>query len=405
MTVPPPPAPRDRDARVPPPVAGRTLLAAAALGLALGLVLGGCGGDGGGGQGRGQGGAPGARPVQVEVAAARREPVVYYDRFPGTVRPLDEVEVRPQVAGYVTRVHHVEGQPVSAGQRLYTLDTRAYRAAAESAAAEVESARAELALAEKNAARYRRLAEAEAVALQTLDQAETELEAARQAVAGAEARRRRATTDLDYAVVRAPLAGITGLGSAKVGTQVAPGQPVLVTISQRDPVGVDFAAPQELIPRLGRAEAAPGEVPDSLFRLRLPDGTRYAAYGEVYARERAVDAATGTLTTRLRFPNPDGVLVPGMNLEVEVLNPASGESVTVPTTALADQMGERYVFVVADDTLALRRKVTTGITFRDRTVVSEGLDGGEAVAAAGLNRLRDSASVRPARSAGGGSRG
>ena len=363
----------------------RLLLALAAATLAA------CGG---GPPGGGGGGGRGAGPVQVDTAHVRRGEVVYYDRFPGTVSPLDEVEVRPQVAGYITAVHHTEGHPVRRGQRLYTIDTRQYAAAAESAAAEVESARAQLALSEKDVERYRRLAEAEAIAAQTLDQAETALEASRQALAGAQARERQARTQLDYAVVHAPMSGITGLESAKVGTQVAPGSPVLVTIAKQDPMGVDVAAPQKLIPRLRRAENAPGEQPDSLFRLRLPDGTAYAEYGRVYALQQAVDAATGTLLTRLRFPNPEGILVPGMNLEVEVLNPASGQATSIPTTALADQMGERYVFVV-QDTLALRRKVRTGYNFRDRTVITEGLDAGEVVASGGLNKLRDSASVRP----------
>lgn len=330
----------------------------------------------------------------MRTAPAERESVVYYDAYPATARPLEEVEVRPQVAGYITAVHHVEGQPVRRGQRLYTIDTRQYAAAAESAAAEVESARAQLALAEKDVARYRRLAEEEAIATQTLDQAETQLEAARRAVEGAEARRRQADTQLDYAVVSAPIGGTTGLGSAKVGTQVSPGQPVLVTIAQLDPMGVDFSVPQELIPRLKRVERAPDEYPDSLFRLRLPNDSLYGRPGEIYALAQSVDASTGTLRARLLFPNDEGLLVPGMNLEIEVLNPNSGQVVTVPTTALADQMGERYVYLVRDS-MALRQKVTTGYSFRDRTVITEGLDGGETVAAAGLNMLRDSAEVRP----------
>ena len=371
-----------------------------------GLVAVGCGGSGGGSGGEGGPPGGGQRAVQVRTAPAEREAVVYYDAYPATARPLEEVDVRPQVAGYITAVHHVEGQPVRRGQRLYTIDTRQYAAAAESAAAEVESARAQLALAEKNAARYRRLAEQEAIAQQTVDQAETQLEASRRAVEGAEARRRQAATQLDYAVVSAPISGTTGLGSAKVGTQVSPGQPVLVTIAQLDPMGVDFSVPQELIPHLKRAERAPGDFPDSLFRLRLPNDSLYAEPGKIYALAQSVDAATGTLRARLLFPNPEGLLVPGMNLEVEVLNANSGEVVTVPTTALADQMGERYVYLVRDS-LALRQKVTTGYSFRDRTVITEGLDGGETVAAAGLNMLRDSAKVRPAppRSGGAGDEG
>ena len=335
-------------------------------------------------------------PVQVRTAVAERESVVYYDDFPGTVSALEEVEVRPQVAGYITAKHFADGASVREGQRLYTIDTRQYRAAVTSADAEIAAAEADLALAEKDVGRYRRLAAAEAVAQQTLDQAVALAEARRQALNAARARAEQAATQLDYATVRAPISGLTGLDAAKEGTQVGPGTPLLTTVSGESPAGVDFGLPQTLIPRLSRARADPGAFPDSLLRIRLPGGELYEGYGTVYALDRAVDPATGALSTRLRFDNPDGVLRPGMNVRVEVLNPASGERVTVPATALAEQMGERYLFVRAD-TIALRRKVETGTRFRGRVVIDEGLEGGEEVLVAGLNRVRDSTRVRVVR--------
>ena len=331
-------------------------------------------------------------PIQVRTATAERAPVVYYDDFPGTVSALEEVQVRPQVAGYITRKHFADGAPVRRGQTLYTIDTRQYRAAVTSADADIAAAEADLALAEKDVSRYRRLAAAEAVAQQTLDQAVARAEARRQALNAARARAEQAATQLDYATVRAPIAGLTGLDAAKEGTQVGPGTPLLTTVSQESPAGVDFGLPQTLIPRLSAAEADPGAFPDSLLRIRLPGGGPYGRYGTVYALDRAVDPATGTLSTRLRFANPEGALRPGMNVRVEVLNPGSGERVTVPATALAEQMGEQYLFVRAD-TLVLRRKVRAGTRFRDRVVIEEGLDGGEEVLVAGLNRVRDSARV------------
>ena len=331
-------------------------------------------------------------PVQVRAEAARSEAVVFYDTYPGTVVPLEQVEVRPQVAGYITRMHFTEGTPVRKGQVLYTIDTRQYSASVDISAADVSAAEANLALAEKDVARYRRLAAAEAIAQQTLDQAVAQAEAQRQAVASAKARVAQANTQLSYATVRAPISGRTGLDAVKVGTQVAPGTPLLTTVSQEAPVGVDFSLPQTAIPRVAAAEAAPGSVPDSTFRLLLPDGSRYGEFGRVFALDRAVDPATGTLRTRLTFDDPDGLLRTGMNVEVELLNRDAGAHVTVPTTALAEQMGEQYVFVRAD-TIALRQKVTTGARFRDRVIVEEGVEAGAEVLVAGLNRVRDSTRV------------
>ena len=343
-------------------------------------------------------------PPSVRVSEAKMEQVTFYDRYPATVQALDLVEVRPQTSGYVTKVHFREGDPVKRGQRLYTVDTRRYVADVDQANASVETAKANLALAEKNVARYRRLADAEAIALQTLDQAEAEVEARRQELERANAVVRSAQTQLSYTVIRAPLSGVTSLNSAKNGTQVSPGMPLLTTISKEAPIGVDFALPQTEIPRLGRLEAEGLSPKDSTFRLRLPNDERYNGYGRVYASDRAVDPRTGSLNVRLEFTNDEGLLRPGMSLELEMLNELSGRRVIVPTQALGEQMGEYYVMTVRDS-IAHRQKVATGKRLRSSVVITEGLAGGERVITEGLKSVKDSTKVTivpPRRAAGGG---
>lgn len=337
----------------------------------------------------------------VRTASSVSEDVTFYDRFPATVVPLDEVEVRPQVAGYVTQVHFREGSTVRRGQKLYTIDVRRYLADVNQAESRVETARANLALAEKNVARYRRLAAAEAIALQTLDQAEAEVEARRQEVQSARAGVRSARTQLDYTTIRAPLSGVTSLNSAKVGTQVNPGSPLLTTIGKDRPVGVDFALPQAEIPRLRRLERQGIDPRDSTFRLRLPNDSLYRDRGKIFATDRAVDPRTGSLDVRLEFENSGGVLTPGMSLELEVLNEQSGRQIVVPTQALGEQLGEYYVMVVRDST-AFRQKVQTGKRFRDRVVIAGGLEAGKQVVVEGLKGVQDSTKVRvlPARGSG-----
>ncbi len=367
------------------PLALVSIVALATLALA-------CGGDGSAEGEEQAGGRPEA--VSVRVDTARETALVYYDDYPGTVTALEEVEVRPQLGGYITAVHFREGERVRRGQRLYTIDTRRYEASVDQAAARISTARARVALAEKDVARYRRLAEAEAIALQTLDQAEAELTVARQELDAAQAARRAAQTELDYATVAAPITGVTGLASVKVGTQVSPGSPVLTTVSQLAPIGVDFALPQNLIGRFTQLEGRSRASLDSTLRLRLPGDSVYAGgFGRVFALDRAVDPRTGNLTVRLAFENPDGLLRPGMNVEVEVLNEGSGAQVLVSRRALGDQLGERYVYVV-QDSIVLRKRVTTGRQLDGDIVVTEGLSGGELVVSAGIKGLRDSARVR-----------
>ncbi len=355
------------------------------------LLIFSCGGGGDEAGAAQQQGPPPAKPVRV--AEAQEQDLVFYESFPGSVSPLERVEVRPQVSGYITRVHFKEGNYVRKGQTLYTIDVRRYVADVNQAEASIESARANVVLAEKNVLRYRRLAEAEAIATQTLDQAEAELESRRQDLNSAEAALNSAQTQLDYAVIRAPLSGLTELGSAKVGTQVSPGNPLLTVITQEEPVGVDFALPQTEIPRLSRFEQMSPTELDSTFRLRLPDGTLYPAYGRVYASDQAVDPQTGTLTVRLLFDNPDNVLRNGMTVSVELINRQSGRQLVVPTEALAEQMGEFYVYRI-QDSMAFRQGVQTGAQVRGQRIILGGLEAGTLVAVEGLKGIKDSTKVK-----------
>jgi membrane fusion protein (multidrug efflux system) len=349
-----------------------------------------CGGEGGKQEGKQQGPPP---ATTVRVTEVEEVDLVFYESFPGTVTPLERVEVRPQVSGYVTGVHFTEGELVRRGQRLYTIDTRRYTADVNQAEASIESARANVDLAAKNVARYRRLAEAEAIATQTLDQAEAELESRRQELNQAEAALNSAQTQLDYTVITAPLTGLTALGSAKQGTQVSPGAPVLTTITQKEPVGVDFALPQTAIPRLARYEGKSVAELDSTFRLRLPDGTIYEHFGRIYASDQAVDPRTGALTVRLIFQDDKNVLRNGMNVSVEFINRQAGRQLVVPSQALAEQMGEFYVYRV-QDSLALRQRVSTGEKVEGKQIILEGLEAGQTVITEGLKAVKDSSKVK-----------
>jgi membrane fusion protein (multidrug efflux system) len=356
------------------------------------FLMPGCGGSGS--EGSGKSGGRGQGAITVRVDTARVSQLSFYDKFPAVVTALDEVELRPQVGGYITERHFRGGDYVRRGQKLFTIDVRRYVADVNRAAADVEAARANLKLSEKNVARYRRLAAEEAIAIQTLDVAEAEVEARRQAVAAAEATRNAAAARLDYAYIRAPLSGTTGLNVAKVGTQVSPGTPLLTVISKRDPIGVDFALPQADIPRLARLKED-GNSPDSTFRLRLPDGSKYSSYGEIYADGRAVNQQTGALEVRLFFANGQEILRPGMSLELEILSQQAGEQLTIPRSALGEQLGEYFVFLLRDS-LVHRQKVTTGSQIRGQIIISEGLEPGDVIVTDGMKSLRDSSRVKVA---------
>ncbi len=360
--------------------------------LLTGVVLVSCGGDAASpaAGAAAPGGKPPATPVRTTLSELKAE--TFYDTYPGTVVPLEEVEIRPQAGGYITEVHFKEGDRVKRGQRLFSIDVRAYETGVARADASVSTAEANLALAEKDVERYSRLNEAEAIAKQTLERAQAQVEVYRQQLASARAELRGAETQLDYTSITSPIDGSTGLATAKVGTQVSPGQPLLTTVSQLAPVGVDFALEQDGISAFSEFEGKSAKQLDSTFRIRLPGGEMYSEYGQVYALDRAVDPRTSNLTVRLQFANPKFQLRPGMNLDVEVLNANSGTVVMIPDAAIGEQMGEFYVYEV-EDGMALRRTIRAGRKIRGRTVVLEGLEGGEPIVVEGVKALRDSARV------------
>jgi membrane fusion protein (multidrug efflux system) len=336
-------------------------------------------------------GQPASPAVPVNAHAVTREKVVGTDTYPGTVVALHEVELRPQVSGYITRIFVQDGQPVRRGQPLYEIDRTKYRAAYNQAQAAVESAAANLERVEKDARRYENLGRQNAVARQRVDHALTDLKTARTQVAAAEAYRSSAATDLRYSLITAPVGGVIGISQVRVGAQVSPGQTLLNTVSSDDPIAVDFVISQDEIPRFTRLRG--GKAPaDSLFTLGFTDGTRYAFPGELAAIDRAVDRQTGSIVVRLRFPNPARELVAGMSVVVRVLNRDAGEQLVIPHKAVTEQIGEYYAFVVRGDSVE-QRKLTLGTAFADKVVVRGGLDAGEQIVVQGIQRLRQGSKI------------
>jgi membrane fusion protein (multidrug efflux system) len=313
------------------------------------------------------------------------------DTYPGTVVALHEVELRPQVSGYITRIFVQDGQPVRQGQQLYEIDRTKYRAAYNQAQAAVESAAANLERVEKDARRYENLGRQNAVARQRVDHALTDLKTARTQVAAAEAYRSSAATDLRYSLITAPVGGVIGISQVRVGAQVSPGQPLLNTVSSGNPIAVDFVISQDEIARFTRLRSQPAPA-DSLFTLGFTDGTRYAFPGELAAIDRAVDRQTGSIVVRLRFPNPARELVAGMSVVVRVLNRDAGEQLVIPHKAVTEQIGEYYAFVVRGDSVE-QRKLTLGTAFADKVVVRGGLDAGEQIVVQGIQRLRQGSKI------------
>ena len=340
-------------------------------------------------------GPPKAPPVPVIVATVQKAPAVYYDQYPATIVALNEVQVRPQVTGYINGIFFRDGQRVSKGQKLYTIDQQQYLAGYQQAVANLNVAKANLDKAQQDADRYEELQKKDAVARQTVEHAQADLQASKMQLEAARANVANVQTNLKYATIYAPFDGTIGISQVKLGTAVSPGQTVLNTISSDDPMAVDFAADQKEIGRFVQLEQKGRGGADSTFTLLLPDQSIYNAPGYISLIDRAVDPQTGTIKVRVVFPNKKGLIRPGMAVNLRVRNNNAAPSILIPAKAITEQMGEFFVYVVGDSNKVASRKIVRGAPINDKAIVKDGLHEGETIVTEGVQKLREGAVVQP----------
>ena len=332
--------------------------------------------------------------IPVGVTNVRQGSAVYYDQYPATVTALVEVQIRPQVSGYITGIYFQDGAHVSKGQKLYSIDQQQYLGSYEQAVAGLNVAKANLARAQQDADRYQQLAEQDAIARQTLEHALADLNAAKSQVAAQQANVSAVGTNLRYSTIYAPISGTIGISQVKVGAAVAPGSAILNTISENSPIAADFQVDETSIASFTKMENQGTNPKDSIFTLQLPDGSIYSEPGKIAVVDRAVDPQTGTLRVRLTFANKNNILRPGMSCNVLVKNNTGSQQILIPYKAVTEQMGEYFVYVVGDSSKVTERKLTLGARISDDVVVKEGLQTGDVIVTSGIQKLREGAVVK-----------
>lgn len=337
-------------------------------------------------------------PVEVGYIVARTSDVPVAVELAGRIAAAEMSEVRPQVTGLIRRRLFTEGAVVRAGQTLYEIDTRLYRAAAAEAEANLASALANAEATRVRADRLKPLAEAQAVALQDYTDARASARQAAAAVRQARAQVQTAGVNLQFTRVPAPISGRIGrslftVGALVTGNQTEP----LAVIQGVDPVFVDIQQSSAELLAFRRALAGGGAAPGSTsVGLLLEDGSEYPQRGVVQFSEVMVDAATGTVTLRARFPNPEGLLLPGMFVRARFEQAVDTGAILVPQAALTrNPRGEASVFVVDAGNKAAERKVTATRTLGTDWVVTGGLKPGDKVIVQGLARMKPGAPVKP----------
>lgn len=349
--------------------------------------------DGGGRNGRGDKGPP-----QVGYRVVQPTSVPLETELPGRVAASRSAEVRPQVTGVIQRRLFVEGAYVRQGQPLFQIDPSLYRAAAAQAEANLASAQASAAAAQTKAGRYAPLAAEQAVSQQDYTDVAAAARVARAGVAQTRAALNTARINVRFTAVPAPISGRIGRSAFTEGALVTSAQTdPLATIVVLDPIFVDIQQSAADLVTLRRQMGGNGAAPlTANVRLLLDDGSEYGFAGKLRFSEITVDPATGSVTLRAEFPNPQGLLLPGMFVRAKFAQSVLSDAYLVPQTALnRDPSGGARVYVLGAGSKAVQRAVTATRTVGANWVVTAGLRPGDKILTQGLGKVKPGQAVKP----------
>lgn len=338
-------------------------------------------------------------PAEVVVRTLQAQTVPLRAELPGRTAPFMTAEVRPQVGGIIRRQPFTEGMPVKAGQVLYEIDPSPFEAAVAQQEGALANAQAALNSARILAGRYQALLAHDGVSRQEHDNAQAALAQAQAQVRMQGALLETARINLRHTRVTAPIAGHTSRSAVTPGALVGAAQATpLLTISQLDPIYVDIAQSSAEILRLRQALAAGKLSRDAAGQrvsLLLEDGTAYPHEGRIQLTEVTVDPSSGSVTLRARFPNPEGLLLPGMYVRTVVTEGSTPDGIVVPQAAIArDRRGNPTARLVTPANKLEVRPVTIARSTGTNWLVSEGLKAGERLVLAGGQNLQPGAAVK-----------
>lgn len=348
------------------------------------LALAGCGG------GTPQQPQPGPAPVGYVVV--RQEPITLTTELPGRTAAFETSEVRPQVNGLVLARLFVEGDVVHKGQPLYRIDPAPYQAQVASAQAALTRAKSGIASSAALARRYGELVKINAIARQEFENAQTTAAQAQADVAAQQAALRTAQIDLARTTIRAPITGRIGRSVFTTGALVSASQAnALATIQRLDPIYVDIQESSADLLKL-RQQILEGKLTrdgNAHVRLKLEDGSEYGPQGTLRFADVTVDPTTGSQVIRALFPNPNGLLLPGMFVRASLVEGTQANGMVVPQRAVSrDEKGQPTVMVIGAGNKVEVRTLQTSRAIGTNWLVTSGTKPGDKIIVEGGMMLR-----------------
>ncbi len=343
-----------------------------------------------------KGGMPNFGDNEFAVRTISTSNAALQTTYPATIKGIQDVEVRPKVSGFITKVFVHEGQAVSAGQALFSIDSETYQAAVRQCQASVNTAKAQLNTAQLTYTNNKKLFDSHVIGQYELSTAENTLSTAKAQLAQAEAALASAREQLTWCTVTSPSAGVVGSLPFKVGALVSASS-ALTTVSNNSTLEVFFSVSESEVLRLGKAngnmQSAIASFP--AVKLQLADGTVYNQPGKVVKMSGVIDAATGAVSLIAHFDNPDKLLKSGGAGQI-IIPTDNNNAIVIPQEACSQIQDKIFVYVVGKDNKVKYTEIKVNPQNDGNTyIVTSGLRVGDRIVSKGITKLTDGMEIKP----------
>ncbi|MFZ1428123.1 MAG: efflux RND transporter periplasmic adaptor subunit [Geminicoccaceae bacterium] len=338
-------------------------------------------------------------PAEVTVSKPLIRRLTEWDEFTGRFEPVQVVEIKARVPGYLQEIGFKDGQNVEAGQALFTIDPRPFEAALDRTKAQIELAQAQLRLAQLDQDRAAKLVSTSAIAKATLDQRDAELSEAGANLDQAKAQARDAELNLGFTRITAPFAGRVSDRRADIGNLVD-NTLVLTTIVQLDPIYLSFDMSEQDFLAYQRA-AAKGDLPstrnqETIVEAHLVDEDGWPHQGTMNFVDNVVDQGSGTIRGRAVFPNPDGLITPGQFGRIRIPGSPEYDAILIPDAAIVTDQSRKMVLTVDAENVVRPKIIRPGPSQPGGLrIVRRGLEPDDRIIINGLIRARPGVKVAP----------
>jgi RND family efflux transporter MFP subunit len=341
--------------------------------------------------------------AEVAVTAVIQRDVPVYSNWVGTTEGFVNAQIHPHVSGYILKQVYKDGDHVAAGQLLFQIDDRQYKAAYDQAVGDLANKQAQLKKDQQDLARYKPLLAEQVISRQDYDHVDQSTHASAAQVQAAQAAVETARLNLEWTKVVSPIDGVGGIAKTQVGDLVSP-PTLLTTVSRLDPIKVTFPISEReylhFAVKIKEHEEKGVAKDEPSLQMILADGTVYPQRGHFYVANRQVKVQTGTIKIQGIFPNHDYILRPGLYAKIRSATDTLPNALLVPQRAILETQGQYQVAVVGTDNRISLRTVQPGQTYGDLRVIEHGIERGDRVVTEGVQKVGDGMEVKPRMEAG-----